>query len=125
MHRDSSVIFGGVMVVLGYDLVASLASRASDTNYGLFSIGSFFIYTLFGFLLGRTGKWWFGGLCGLLLGFADSTLGWLISWYIGPGKPPVEMNVVLIGITIVLVTLTAGIFGLVGGAVSLVRKSNA
>jgi len=125
MKQAQLIFVFGLVVVLVYDAAAAFVSEATDVGYGWFSFGSFFIYALFGYLVGRTSKWWVGAVIGVFLGFLDSTVGWIISSYIGPGQPPVEINAVLTGIVIAFVSILAGMIGLIGGAVSRLRRPNA
>ena len=115
----------GVVSIVGFDLVASLISVATGFPYAAFIFGSLFIYLLYGFLVGRYSKWYFGALAGAVIGFAECTAGWAISWYIGPGKPEVELNNLIIAITIIFLVIFATLVGLVGGLGSLLFKRSA
>lgn len=115
----------GAIVVLVYDTVSSFLSIYTTVAYGWFLIGSSVLYMLFGYLAARRSKWFFGGIVGALLGLVDSTLGWAISWNIGPGKADVEMNLILIVVTGIFVTIVAAMHGLIGGAAILLNRKNA
>jgi len=115
----------GAIVIFLFDAVSAFISRSTGLAYAWFSIGSFLIQAGFGFLVGTRTKWFFGALMGAVLGLVESTLGWVISWNIGPGKPEIEMNPVLIAVTIVFVIITAAIVGLFGGALSLLARRDA
>lgn len=125
MKEVIKIIVLGAIVVVTYDTVTALVSQSSNISYGLFSIGSFLIYLIFGFLVARKSRWFAGIVAGTVLGLVDSTLGWAISWNLGPGKPEFEMNAIFVAATIVSVVVLASIFGLMGGALSLLGKRSA
>lgn len=108
----------GAFAAILFDILAAFASLNFNINYVWFSFGSFLIYTIVGFF---GAKYNGVGIAILLAGFAgfiDSTLGWYISWIIGPGKSEIELNFLSIFITIILVTITASLFGLIGSWLS-------
>src|SRR5687767_5139606 len=96
------IIVIGVLLVVVFDVAASLIAVSTGIPYFTFAIGSLLIYVLFGFLTGLYSKWFYGAAAGAVIGLVESTLGWAISWYIGPGKPEIEMNVLLIAGTIIV-----------------------
>jgi len=105
----------GVAAVLLYDVVGSIASLSLGFNYQWFVFGSLVIYGVVGYFVGKKKNAVFGFLAGALTGLVDSTLGWYISWTIGPGKPEIEMDATMIIGTIVIVTILAALIGLIGG----------
>lgn len=115
----------GAAIVLAFDTVAAVLSRAIGIEYGWFSLGSFSIYVLFGYLVARKSKWFYGGIVGAFLGLVESTIGWMISWYIGPGRLTAEIDSFLIAVTIILVVGVAAVLGLIGGATSLFKRPGA
>lgn len=125
MNSAIKIVLMGALVVLGYDTAASALSQATGFTYEWFSIGSSVLYVLFGYLAARRSKWFFGGLVGAFLGLVDSTLGWAISWTIGPGKPDIEMTPVLIAFTVIFVMIVGAILGQFGGLITLFKKQNA
>jgi hypothetical protein len=125
MRDIVKIVFIGALAVLVFDAVAAVLSLTYGPAYGWFSIGSFLLYLLFGYLVARRSKWFSGSVAGAFLGLIESTLGWAISWYIGPGKVSMEMNPVLIVATIIFVVGVAAVLGLIGGALSLLKRSDA
>ncbi|HEV8593572.1 MAG TPA: hypothetical protein VGQ55_15815 [Pyrinomonadaceae bacterium] len=125
MKSFLSVVLVGVVFVLLYDSIGALISRSTGFAYGWLAIGSLALYAVFGFLAGRKSGWAYGLAGGAFLGLIDSTIGWTISWMIGPGKPSTEMNAVMILVTVIFVTISAGVFGLIGGLTSLLGKRDA
>ncbi|MGH9946541.1 MAG: hypothetical protein ACRD6X_05015 [Pyrinomonadaceae bacterium] len=125
MKKTLTLTLAGMFGIVIYDFISAFISSSTGISYGFFSVGSFLLYILFGFLVGRTSRWYFGTIAGAMLGLAESTVGWAISWNLGPGKLDVEMNAIFIALTIVFVIILATIFGLIGGLCSLLIKRNA
>jgi hypothetical protein len=79
----------GAALVLVFDTIAALLSRALGISYARFSVGSWIIYAAIGYF--ATGfapgnRIQTAIVAGVSLGVTDATLGWAISWWIGPGK---------------------------------------
>jgi hypothetical protein len=125
MKRILSVLLIGITVILLYDTVSAVVSRSTGVDYGWFGFGSLAVYLIFGFLVAKRSSWINGMAAGAAIGLIESTLGWAISWMIGPGKPSMDVNVFTIGLTVAFVTLSAAVVGLVGGLLSLLVKRNA
>lgn len=119
----------GMVAVVTYDAVTAFIALSANFPYEWFSLGSFIIYAFFGFLGARRSKWFLGAVVGGFVGLADSTVGWAVSWNIGPGRPDIDMNLPLfaiaIAITIAIAVSLAAVLGLVGGALSLIGKPDA
>lgn len=115
----------GAIAVLLLDTVASFLALWCDLSYGWFSLGSLLLYVIFGYLGARRSRWFVGAFVGMFMALVESTLGWAISWQIGPGKPTSDISSVVIGVTVVFVIITAGILGLLGGALSLLKRADA
>lgn len=80
------IVLIAAATVLLYDAVAATASRVLGFAYGSASVGSWLIYAGAGFFATRaTGSLWMGALAAAAAGLVDSTAGWLISAWIGPG----------------------------------------
>lgn len=115
----------GVIVVVVYDTCTALISTLSGIAYSYFAFGSFIISLTFGFLLGRSTKWYLGALAGAANGLTEATLGWAISWAIGPGKPEFETDTVTIAMIVILAIDIGAVLGFIGGAFSLLFRRNA
>ncbi|MGZ0079705.1 hypothetical protein [Methylomonas sp. YC3] len=121
----------GVIAVLVFDTTASFAALAVGFPYAYASIGSFVIYTLVGYFAFRR--------CGLfraigaavLVELVDATLGWFISWQIGPGAlPEDQVTTSIVATTLVLVLVFAVACSIIGSTVARVahgprQKTNA
>ena len=79
------LVYGAIAVVL-YDAVFSLASRTLGFDYSNASVGSYLIYGITGFFAARVLGWKGAALAGVVLGLVDATIGWGVSWLIGPGR---------------------------------------
>ncbi len=115
MKKTALVVLIGAITVILFDTVASLASRNFQLNYGLFSVGSFLIYACVGFFGAKYGSLTLATVAAALIGLIDSTLGWYISWVIGPGRIEIETTSISILIAIIFVVITASLFGFIGG----------
>ena len=108
------LIITGVIIL--FDVAASFSSKSFEFDYTSLSGISLCLYFIFGYLgckfYGISG----GILAGLVAGFADSTIGWLLSSLVGaylPFEQP-DYTFPLIVEIIFIVTLGAIIFGLFG-----------
>jgi hypothetical protein len=109
------VVLIAAATVLLYDAVAATASRVSGFPYGSAAVGSWLIYAGAGFFATRaTGSLWMGVLAAAAAGLVDSTAGWLISAWIGPGRPESSASPGVIAGVVVAVPLMAGAIGLAG-----------
>jgi len=98
------VAVGGCIAILVIDTGGSLVSRSTGMNYGYFAILSFAIYAGVGILAAHLHSSAAAAVAGFLVSALDATVGWWISWQIGPGR----VNVVDKHLAIVLAT--TGIF---------------
>jgi hypothetical protein len=111
-----TAIFTAGVAVLAFDTFGSLASRRFHFAYSRLMVGSFAIYVAVGFLTATEKSIGLSVFAGGMVGLIESTLGWAISWKIGPGRPAADhLATSRILSTVVLVTATAGVFGGFGG----------
>ncbi|QQS42119.1 MAG: hypothetical protein IPM63_04015 [Acidobacteriota bacterium] len=111
----------GALVVLAFDTAAALASARFGFSYSFAIVGSILIYSSIGFLAFR--QWGLGRALAatILVQIVDSTLGWYISWKIGPGALPPDQAIPSVFVaTFVFVIVFAAFFGLVGSALARV-----
>lgn len=87
MNSLAALLALGVVAVILFDLIASLASRFLGVPYVLATVGSFLIYAVIGFFVGRTATPVEAAVVCAAVGLTESTVGWYVSWIIGPGKP--------------------------------------
>ncbi|MCS3747142.1 fatty acid desaturase [Xanthomonas arboricola] len=106
------------LVVIVFDGVASVASLALGFPYTYAAFGSAVFYIAFAFFAARK----FGFLAAVLFGFAmgitDATLGWAVSWAIGPGRLAAGTLTLSAWLyTATFVVVLGAIYGLVGGGI--------
>ena len=75
-------------IVVLFDALASLVSKYTGASYGWFSFGSAAMYLIMGYVLTNRVRLNLKAAIITLLCAAstEATLGWLVSWLIGPGK---------------------------------------
>jgi hypothetical protein len=107
----------GVLTVIAFDALASLASRSLDFPYLYATIGSLLIYAALGFTLGRTASVSFAAASVAVIAFTEATIGWWLSGIIGPGKPKSGLvSSTQIVTTVVSMVVIGAIIGAVAGA---------
>ena len=104
-----------------FDVIASLASRIFVFDYTKLIWASWGFYFIAG-LVGCKRLGFVGGIiAGLVAGIGNATLGWFLSTAVGPylpNRPQQQYGIVIVGITIVIVSMLGTFFGLLGAAVS-------
>jgi hypothetical protein len=108
-------LLGGVVLVVGFDTAAAWLTRGAVAHYRRLWPAQFALYVLIGFVaMLTTLDLRYVEAIGALCGLAASTLGWAITWRIGPGAVE-KTNPV--SIAVVIGSMTACGFGLaVAGA---------
>jgi hypothetical protein len=125
MKRPSSIMGLFAAGVLLFDLAASLISRATGIPYASFSLGSFVIYALCGYLIAKQAPMRLAVMGAAGVALVEATLGWAISWFIGPGRPGEEAArmPVAVGIGAITAIVLGSFFGWIGALVG--RRSAA
>lgn len=120
------VIMFGAAAILAFDTIGSLASRRFGFAYSGLIFGSFAIYLAVGFGTTSGGSLMPAVFAGAIVGLVESTLGWAISWRLGPGRPAVQ-HVALSNIlrTVAFVTVLGAAFGAFGGWLRLMSLRGA
>ncbi|SRR5258707_10342379 len=113
------VLVVGAIAVLVLDTIGSFASRRFGFNYGSLRVISWVLRIGTGFFAARYGSISLSVLVGGIVAFIDATLGWYISWIIGPGRPKRKIPAKLIGGIVLWVTLTGAALSFVGGLLAL------
>lgn len=105
-----------------YDALASLASRALGFPYERASVGSYLIYLAVGFAVARAStrsRVRSAALGTGLVGLVDATIGWGVSWAIGPGRivdgtlSPARWSATAVGV-VVFATIVGTVGGVLG-----------
>jgi hypothetical protein len=127
MADTRRVLLIAAIAVLAVDTIGAIASIHLGFAYSSLSPISMFIYAAAGFAAGRLAGLRAAVSIGAAVALIEATLGWFISWQIGPGRPPEEYaGVGAVLIAIAVVTATGALFGLVGGsAARFVRRRSA
>lgn len=109
------LFFASIALVL-FDAIAALASESLGFSYGSAVYGSYLIYGLTGFFAARIGGTRAAIIAGVALGLVDATIGWGVSWLIGPGKPAIDTALTIWMWLVVAITvcITATICAVVG-----------
>jgi len=102
-----------MLTVVLFDAVGSLASRYFGFSYALLTPGSLLIYGTVAALVARRRNWVHGLLASTVLAFTDVTVGWAVSWVIGPGRPESGLT----PITVIGAAMTAFVLGGLAGAI--------
>lgn len=112
------------VVVVVYDLMASITSRMMGVDYAYFGVGSLLIYLIAPFILTLRHSFWIGAVSGFLIGFTDSTAGLAIALLIGPPefKNSMQLDTVPVIFIILSVTLAAGLIGLLASGFALLLR---
>jgi hypothetical protein len=82
------IVLVGAIAILLFDALASLAARTLKFPYVYATVGSWLIYAGVAFAVGQRASVPTAVVETMLVGFVEATLGWRISWLIGPGRTP-------------------------------------
>lgn len=118
------IVLGGMLAVILFDTVGSFAAKSFGFTYAFLIPGSLVIYGTVAAMVARRRDWVVGLIAATLLAFTDVTLGWAVSWLIGPGKPESGLT----PMTVVGAGMTAFVLGGLAGGVGAwigVRKGRA
>jgi len=118
----ATVIAIGCIAVLVFDLLGATASRYLGFRYARLVPGSTAIYTATSVVAGRFGPAWVGIIAGATVAFVEATIGWGISWWIGPGRPPSVLSQARMFRIVAFVTTTGIICGLVGTVIAALTR---
>lgn len=95
MTSTVRLIVAGAAAVVAFDALASAVSRATGISYTWASLGSWILYAGTGYLVARSAPVSavrMAAIAGAVLGATDASIGWAISWMIGPGRMPEELT---------------------------------
>ena len=116
MRSYPRIVMLGLLAIVTFDVLASVASRALNFWYPYATVGSWLIYATVGLLAGRATSVSAAAVAGAAVGFVEATLGWGVSWLIGPGRVGADIPTVgAVALIIVVVTLVGAGIGALGG----------
>jgi hypothetical protein len=103
-------LLGAIVLVVGFDAAAAGITRDNPSVYRRLWPVQFALYVFVGFMaMLTTLELRYVEIIGAATGFVEATLGWVITWRIGPGRVK-DAN--LGSMTVVVVSMTAFAFGL-------------
>lgn len=113
------IVAWGAGAVIAFDLAMSLASKMLRLPYGWGMVGSTVIYFAVGMLVTRSRdvQHPFRHVVAVaaLVALVDASLGWAISWQVGPGRPDTPLTAVVWLWTALFVMIVAIVTALLGG----------
>ena len=119
MNQFLKIVGAGMAAILVFDIAASFASKGLGFPYSYASFGSMLIYASVGYFSFLHFRLSSAIGAAVLVGLVDATLGWFISWQIGPGALPAEQaSTIVIVTTIVFVIIFAAVCTVIGSAVA-------
>jgi hypothetical protein len=116
----------GVIAIVAFDAATAFAAREIGFPYARAIFGSYAIYFTIGLLAARTeapSPVRSAIAAAAAAGLADASLGWAVSWALGPGRLP-QGAILTPGkwlATAVFVVIVAGAIGAVGGGIAAPR----
>ena len=117
MSVPQIVLLFGVIAIVFDGIWASIA-KARNLSYAKGAWVSFLIYFVAGGFASKNNNILYGLLSGMGVALIDATIGWWISWRVGPGRLPSTISEKelpqKIVTAIVNVTLIGGLFGIAG-----------
>lgn len=120
MSSWARVIMFGSISVLVFDLIAAGASRFFGFPYGRATIGSFFIYGTVGYIVAQSltqNRLPSVLLAGMIIGLTDASLGWGVSYLVGPGRPKTTLTPTRWLMTALIVMVTSSLLATIGATV--------
>ena len=124
MSRTVRGIVYGAAAVLALDTAGSLAAQAAGFDYALLTPVSIVLYAAVGAYVGTTELVSRAAIAGAVVGVIDATLGWAISWAIGPGRPQADERITALGLfnTVIFVAVLAAVAAAGGAWVAQWRR---
>jgi hypothetical protein len=120
-------VIGGMVAVVLFDAVGSFASKQLGFAYALLIPGSLVIYGTVAALVAGRRDFVMGLLAALAMAMTDLTLGWTVSWLIGPGRPAGGLTLIAVVGAVMTAFVLAGLTGAIGGWIGIrfLRRSSA
>ncbi len=118
MSNFTLITLAGAIAVIAVSSLGALAARELGFDYSWLIPFSVAIYAVVGFAVSRYVRLIYAPVAGAVVGLIDTTIGWYISWIIGPGNPQVETDMLGIIFTVVMVVALDMIIATLGGIVA-------
>jgi hypothetical protein len=107
-------------------LVSTLGALAASTfgfNYSALSALSYCNYLIVGFAVAWLTSLERAVLSGAIVAATEATLGWALSWVIGPGRPPADQqSAAAVAVAVVFVILLGAVVAGIGGFVGFLFR---
>lgn len=119
------------VAIVAFDALAALAAKALNFEYGGFPgvLVSTAIYAFPAVMLALDGHGVsVASLAGATVAFVDATVGWAVSWLIGPGAPLMDSrSPEAVALTVTFVVIVGALVGLTAGFIAprVARKRSA
>ena len=114
LQRVDLIVLVGAVTIVTYDFIGATLARRERFSFSRLLVGSFLIDLFTGYFVARASTTAAAMAGSALVGFVDATIGWMITWRIGPGRPKVRTTHLSIALTVLLMTVMAALLGLVG-----------
>jgi len=114
-----AILIGGMVAVIVFDALGAFASKRLGFGYALLIPGSLLIYGTVAALVARRRDVGEGLLAALALAITDLTLGWTVSWFIGPGRPAGGVTIMSVLGAVITAFVLAGLAGTIGGWIGI------
>jgi hypothetical protein len=108
----------GAVAVVAWDTIASFAARILEFPYVWASVGSWILYLWIGYQAAAPPRGVAAAAgAAAAVALVDASIGWAISWKIGPGRPTdAQMSGVALVGTVITVMAFMALVGALGGA---------
>ena len=116
------ILLGGMLAVVLFDASGAAASKQLDFSYALLVPGSLVIYGVVAGLVARRRGWAGGLLAAMVIALTDLTIGWLVAWLIGPGRPSGGFTLATILGAVMTAFVGAGLAGGIGAWLGTRRR---
>ena len=124
MKPEYKILLTGILAITLLDTLGAIASKQLGFNYTSLAALSFIIYAAVGFFATKQRDLKTGVLFAAATGLFDSTVGWKITMMLGVNAG-VKITPILWLITIIFVTGSAAVCGLIGGWFTRFAKRSA
>ena len=121
--RPIKIILPSLAAVITFDAVSAAASLAIGFSYAYAAIGSALLYIICTWFAGRRLSFRVAVFLGMAMGFVDATIGWMVSWVIGPASLPLgTLTLQAWFYTVITVVILGAIYGFAGGGIGALTK---
>lgn len=126
MRKVLPIILIGFLLILLLDTIGSIISRQMNFEYGYLLPFSLIIYIAIPFIIAKRADRKIAVILGGLLGLFDATIGWKLSMLLhaNTGSNKLNLTPAVFITTIIFVTLSGTLLGLLGSWIALKLSGN-